>query len=317
MDRLARVANLWNWLPGFRAVAETENLHEAARRMFISPSALSRTIRLLEEEIGEQLFERLGRQLQLTRLGSELLVTVRTAMRTVDDVVNVGETSSRSLRIAIRAGLTEPILMPALARVQRDHGAPAVMIAGDPDRTPIARLLCGELDVVLTCAPISDARLCVSVVRELPFSIYAHADHPVFKLGRLGVAALRDHPFVTYPVPPHPAADCWPPTLPRTIGMHVHDGRLALGACASGGWLAVLPDLMVSATAEGARSYLRRLPLDIVPPASLWAVCRHPSSRSDHAAALVAAMRECENDSAGIRAPEACVVDVRTADSDL
>lgn len=293
MDRLARVANLWNWLPGFRAVAETENLHEAARRMFISPSALSRTIRLLEEQIGEQLFERAGRQLQLTRLGSELLTTVRTAMRSVDDVVNAGEASARSLRVAIRAGLTEPVLMPALAAVQRDHGAPAVMIAGDPDHSPVNRLLCGELDVVLTCAPVTDARLCAVVVRELPFSVYAHPDHPTWQLKRQSVQALREHAFVTYPVPPIPAADHWPTTLPRSIGMHVHDGRLALSACASGPWLAVLPDLMVASTVEGQRSGVRRLPLDIVPPTSLWAVYRHSSSGSDLSAALVGAIREC------------------------
>jgi hypothetical protein len=44
--RLRRVAQLWNWLPGFRAVAEHEHVHKAAHTLGISPSALSRTVKL-------------------------------------------------------------------------------------------------------------------------------------------------------------------------------------------------------------------------------------------------------------------------------
>ena len=51
MERLRSIANLWNWLPAFRAVAETGNLRLAAERLHVSPSALSRTVRLLEDEI--------------------------------------------------------------------------------------------------------------------------------------------------------------------------------------------------------------------------------------------------------------------------
>src|SRR5688500_18841292 len=98
MERLARVASLWNWLPGFRAVAETENLHEAARGLEISPSALSRTIRLLEDELEQPLFDRAGLSLRLTALGAELLGVVRSAMRAVDDV-----TASRAEAVRIAA----------------------------------------------------------------------------------------------------------------------------------------------------------------------------------------------------------------------
>ncbi|MDQ3366808.1 MAG: LysR family transcriptional regulator [Myxococcota bacterium] len=293
MDRLTRIANLWNWLPGFRVVAETENLHEAARRMFISPSALSRTIKLLEEQLGEQLFERAGRQLQLTRLGDELLTVVRDAMRSIDDVLTARPEATRSLRIAISSALTQPVLLPALAAVQRDHGVTSLMIAGDPDRSPISRLLCGELDMVLTCEPIHDERVIVTVVHELPFSVYVHADHPLSNACEPCVDALRLHPFVTYPIPPNQPADHWPSTLPRTVGMHVHDARLALGACAAGAWLAVLPDAMVTHTREGQQSGLQRLALDVIPAAPLSAVYRQASSTRDLSAKLIDALREC------------------------
>ena len=81
MDRFQRIAKLWDWLPAFRAIAETENMHRAAERLGTSPSALSRTLGLLEKEMGEALFQRIGRSLHLTELGNELPVATRDAMR--------------------------------------------------------------------------------------------------------------------------------------------------------------------------------------------------------------------------------------------
>ena len=45
-----RVSRIWNWLPVFRAVAETEHLPTASELLYVTPSALSRTIRLLEKD---------------------------------------------------------------------------------------------------------------------------------------------------------------------------------------------------------------------------------------------------------------------------
>src|SRR5262245_9460417 len=85
MPRFRRVADVWNWLPAFRAVAEHESIHAAAAALCLSPSALSRTVRLLEDALGVRLFERLGNRLKLTSIGEQLLSIARDAMRRVDD----------------------------------------------------------------------------------------------------------------------------------------------------------------------------------------------------------------------------------------
>ncbi|MBP8302176.1 MAG: LysR family transcriptional regulator, partial [Planctomycetes bacterium] len=61
MDRLLRLDALWNWLPAFRAVGETQHLPSAATALHVSPSALSRSVRLLEQRLGCTLFERRSR----------------------------------------------------------------------------------------------------------------------------------------------------------------------------------------------------------------------------------------------------------------
>lgn len=80
-----RVGQFWNWLPAFRAVAEAGAVNVAARRCGISPSALSRSIRLLEHAIGEQLFHRERGKLVLTQHGAQALAAAQDAMRLVDE----------------------------------------------------------------------------------------------------------------------------------------------------------------------------------------------------------------------------------------
>ncbi|RYY95227.1 MAG: LysR family transcriptional regulator, partial [Comamonadaceae bacterium] len=53
----------------FWAVAKEGNLTRAAARLHVSQSALSTQIRQLEEQLGQPLFERRGRVLQLTEAG--------------------------------------------------------------------------------------------------------------------------------------------------------------------------------------------------------------------------------------------------------
>ena len=57
----------------FVAVAETRSFTRAARALGVSPSALSQTIRSLEESIGSQLLNRTTRSVSLTEAGDRLL----------------------------------------------------------------------------------------------------------------------------------------------------------------------------------------------------------------------------------------------------
>lgn len=70
----------------FAAVATHENFSKAARQLYIAQPALSRSIRLLEEELGVRLFERHLRGATLTPEGRALLDRADFLLRAADDI---------------------------------------------------------------------------------------------------------------------------------------------------------------------------------------------------------------------------------------
>lgn len=152
MDPLRRVANLWNWLPAFRVVAEYESIQKAAVVLNVSASALSRTVRLLEEATNEPLFVRSANGLALTTFGNELLRGTREAMRRVDDVVAHAQRRTGWDRVLVAAA-AGPVLTRLLDRALclgvREHEGVRYRATSVDETAAAAELLRGNLDVVL------------------------------------------------------------------------------------------------------------------------------------------------------------------------
>lgn len=67
----------------FIGIAETGSFSEASRRFYLSQSAISQQIKLLEDELGTLLFERTSHRVQLTESGEMLLPLARNVLRSV------------------------------------------------------------------------------------------------------------------------------------------------------------------------------------------------------------------------------------------
>ncbi len=111
-------------LAAFTVVAHELNFARAATRLQITPTAMSKTIRLLETQLGLRLFNRTTRSVALTDAGQELLATLAPALdRIRASVEQVRASSSRpagTLRInssyVAYASLVEPHLATFLTR---------------------------------------------------------------------------------------------------------------------------------------------------------------------------------------------------------
>jgi DNA-binding transcriptional LysR family regulator len=234
MERIIRLNQIWSWLPAFRAVAETEHLHEAAALVHLTPSTLSRAIHLLEDALGCALFRRLGRSLELTDEGHELLRALREAMRRVDDaVVSVTCAPTSPLRVAA----DDAVALTALADLLGDVALPPELSAAGSDVA--ARLLRGSIDVAFVSVACAPRDIVVEHVGLLAYSVHCAPTHPLAR-SACTAAALKAHPFVDAPDLP------WPPERTRSVGLRVGGAALALAACRTGGALAMLPDALAA-----------------------------------------------------------------------
>ena len=69
----------------FKALAENTTLTKTAEQLFITPPALSNSIRKLEEELGVQLFDRTGNSMKLNSYGKNYLVHVNEAITALEN----------------------------------------------------------------------------------------------------------------------------------------------------------------------------------------------------------------------------------------
>lgn len=181
LEHHRRIARVWNWLPAFRAAAEYESLQRAALALSVSPSSLSRTIKLLEEQLGTPVFVRTTSGVTLTDAGRELLVGTRDAMRRVDEALPATE---QRLRVGLEGPLASMLTAQALARCPQLLRWSVSMHDCSAAEAREA-LLCGSLDLVLTCDALDATAVECLLVGDWPWVLSGSATSQV----RVGVGA--------------------------------------------------------------------------------------------------------------------------------
>lgn len=110
----------YNDLIAFMAVAEERSFTRAAARLATSQSALSHTIRRLEERLGLRLLTRTTRSVATTDAGERLLETLRPAFNDIDArlaaLSELREKPAGAIRITTSQHAADKILWPALAQ---------------------------------------------------------------------------------------------------------------------------------------------------------------------------------------------------------
>jgi DNA-binding transcriptional LysR family regulator len=109
-----------NDLAVFVAVARHRSFRKAADELGVTPSALSHTLRALEERLDVRLLNRSTRSVAPTEAGQRLLTRISSAFRDIDDALedlnDFRGTPTGNLRINAARASTEIILLPMVTR---------------------------------------------------------------------------------------------------------------------------------------------------------------------------------------------------------
>ena len=114
-----------NDLPAFLAVGQERSFTRAAAKLRVSQSALSHTIRGLEERLGLRLLTRTTRSVSPTEAGERLLHPISPRFEEIDSELaalsELLEKPAGTIRITATDYAVETILWPKLTRFQGAH----------------------------------------------------------------------------------------------------------------------------------------------------------------------------------------------------
>src|SRR5947199_3737216 len=125
----------------FLTVAEERSFTKAAKRLGVSPSAISHSMRELEEEIGVRLVSRTTRSVAPTEAGEHLLARLRPAFADIREAL--GQVSGLRNKPAGRVRLLVPrlaastVLAPKLGQFARDYPDIVLEVTTDDSRMDI------------------------------------------------------------------------------------------------------------------------------------------------------------------------------------
>ncbi len=186
----------------FRAVAEEKSFTKAAERLHVSQSAVSRQVKLLEEELGSVLLHRGPRHATLTPSGELLLKTAHRVQRELQDALSqISET--RTLHrgsLSLAGGMT--VCMYILPRVLKRFRAlyPAVELAVTSAASAVVleRIRRHELDLALLTLPIVAEDLQVVPALKEEMVLVTAPGHPLMRERPVPPKNLSRYPLITY-----------------------------------------------------------------------------------------------------------------------
>ncbi len=141
----------------FVHLAEGLHFGRASAAGNVSPSALSRSIRQLEKDVGALLFERDNRSVTLTRQGETFLAWARDVLTGWDVVRHTVQEQSGDLQgeVSLYCSVTASysFLFELLGKLRRDHPRIELKLhTGDPEHA-IARVMAGSEDIAIGARP--------------------------------------------------------------------------------------------------------------------------------------------------------------------
>jgi DNA-binding transcriptional LysR family regulator len=189
-------------LKAFLLVAENGSFSQAAEKLHLTQPAVSKRVALLEEQLGTELFDRIGRVISLTEAGQALLPHAKSVQRELDaaerSVRDLSGDVAGQLRLATSHHIGLHRLPPVLSGFSRDFPAVQIDIDFMDSEQAYDLIMQGKAELaVVTLAPTKEASVISLPVWQDPLDFMIAADHPLLQEKKHpSLEAMSHHPAI-------------------------------------------------------------------------------------------------------------------------
>lgn len=187
----------------FAALAHTHHYTRAAEQLCITQPSLSHAISQLEAELGVPLFEKTGRNTELTCYGEQFLSYVESALKTLDEGVDALQRGAKGEGV-IRVGMVRPVgvkFIPDLARRFMEANPDKDIrftFSTDVTQKLVEGLQAQHFDLIFSSKPQYDAGLSSVVVLHQKLVLIVPKGHPLAVYDEIDLNQTLPYPYVYF-----------------------------------------------------------------------------------------------------------------------
>jgi DNA-binding transcriptional LysR family regulator len=249
-------------LIAFMAVAKERNFTKAAAKLGVSQSALSHTIRDLEERLGLRLLTRTTRSVSPTAAGAQLLDTIGPRLEEIEQelvaVTDMRDTPAGTVRLTASDHAIDSLVWPKLAGVLQKYPDIQVEIVVDYGLTDI---VAGQFDAGIRYGEtISNGMIAVRIGPDEAFAIVGSPSYFATRPAPVEPQDLTQHTCINLRLPTHGGLYAWEfekdgkEVRVRVSGQMVFNGIMqVLRAALDGFGLAFMPENLARPYLEDGR----------------------------------------------------------------
>lgn len=182
----------------FLAVARTQNISRAAEALSMSQSAVSGSLSDLEGHFNVQLFDRIGKRIQLNEFGRALRPRAQALLEQAQDLESALRNHTDIGRVQIGATLTigNYLAVELMARFMREHPESQITLEVANTQEIVQKIANFELDIALVEGELSHPDLEITPWHEDELIVFCAPQHPLASQQTLTDADLLEATWI-------------------------------------------------------------------------------------------------------------------------
>ncbi len=187
------------------ALADTGSFSRAAEKLFITQSALSRSIQSLEDDLGGPVLDRIGKRNELTPLGLDVVARARHIVRDAAELRHsarlLKEGGHGAISVGLGSGPAALLMVPLMCAAAIQPGM-RVSVTQGPVEMQILQLRSRQLDAMVVdmrrVVPTTD--LAIESLAELRAGLVVRAKHPLAGNKTVSLEQVLQYPVACTPL---------------------------------------------------------------------------------------------------------------------